>query len=53
MLSTAVLEKALESSLDSKEIKPINPKGNQYCVCTERADAEAEALVFRSSYANS
>jgi len=24
-----VLEKILESSLDSKEIKPINPKGNQ------------------------
>ena len=24
-----VLEKALESSLDSKEIKPVNPKGNQ------------------------
>ena len=26
---TLVLEKALESSLDSKEIKPVNPKGNQ------------------------
>ena len=25
----AVLEKTLESPLDSKEIKPINPKGNQ------------------------
>ena len=26
---TAVLEKTLESPLDSKEIKPANPKGNQ------------------------
>ena len=26
---TVVLEKTLESSLDSKEIKPFNPKGNQ------------------------
>ena len=25
-----VLEKTLESPLDSKEIKPVNPKGNQY-----------------------
>ena len=53
LFQSVVLGKTLESSLDSKEIKPINPKGNQYCVCTERADAEAEALVFRSSYANS
>ena len=29
MLSNCVLEKALESPLDSKEIKPVNPKGNQ------------------------
>ena len=29
MLLTVVLEKTLESSLDCKEIKPINPKGNQ------------------------
>ena len=27
--STVVLEKTLESPLDSKEIKPVNPKGNQ------------------------
>ena len=26
---TVVLEKTLESPLDSKEIKPVNPKGNQ------------------------
>ena len=30
MLSTVVLEKTLESPLDSKKIKPINPKGNQH-----------------------
>ena len=28
MLCTVVLEKALESPLDSKEIKPVSPKGN-------------------------
>ena len=27
-LLTVVLEKTLESPLDSKEIKPVNPKGN-------------------------
>ena len=26
---TVVLEKTLESPLDCKEIKPVNPKGNQ------------------------
>ena len=39
-----VLEKSLESPLDSKEIKPVNPKGNQPWIFTGRADAEAEAL---------
>ena len=29
MLSTVVLEKTLESLFDSKEIKPVNPKGDQ------------------------
>jgi len=29
MLSNCVLEKTLASPLDSKEIKPVNPKGNQ------------------------
>ena len=28
---TVVLEKTLESPLDCKEIKPVNPKGNQHC----------------------
>ena len=37
-----VLEKTLESPLDSKEIKSINHKANQPCVFIERIDAEAE-----------
>ena len=38
-----VLEKTLESPLDSKEIKPVNPKGNQPWIFTARTDAEVEA----------
>ena len=37
------LEKTLGSPLDCKEIKPVNPKGNQLCIFIGRADAEAEA----------
>ena len=40
---TVVLVKTLESSLDCKEIKPINPKGNQSWIFIGRTDAEAEA----------
>ena len=40
-----VLEKTLESPLNSKEIKPINPKGNQPWIFTEMTDPEAEAPV--------
>ena len=36
-----VLEKTLESPLDSKEIEPVNPKGNQPWVFTGRTDTEA------------
>ena len=43
---TVVLEKALESPLDSKEIKPVNPKGNQPWIFTGRTDAEAEASIL-------
>ena len=39
-----MLEKTLESPLGSKEIKQINPKGNQPWVLTERTDAEAPIL---------
>ena len=41
---TVVLEKALVSPLDCKEIKPVNPKGNQSWVFTGRTDAEAPIL---------
>ena len=37
----AVLEKTLESPLDYKEIKPVNPKGNQPWIFIGRTDAEA------------
>ena len=37
-----VLEKNLESPLDSKEIKPVSPKGNQPWIFIGRIDAEAE-----------
>ena len=36
----------LESPLDSKEIKPINPKGNQLCIYIGRIDAETETPVL-------
>ena len=39
---TVVLEKTLESPLDSNEIKPVNPKGNQSWIFIRRTDAEAE-----------
>ena len=48
-----MLEKTSESLLVSKEIKPANFKGDQPGIFTGRTDAEAEALVFWSSDANS
>ena len=41
-----VLEKPLESPLGCKEIKPVNPKGNQSWVFFGRIDAEAEVSEF-------
>ena len=41
-----LLEKTLESPLDCKEIKPVNPKGNQSWIFTVRTDAEAEARIL-------
>ena len=38
-----VLEKTLESALDCKEIKPVNPSGNQSWIFIGRTDAEVEA----------
>ena len=40
-----VLKKTLESPLDSKEIKSVNPKGNQSWILIGRTDAEAEAPI--------
>ena len=39
-----VLEKTLESLLDCKEIKPVNPKGNQPWILFGKTDAEALIL---------
>ena len=44
--STVVLEKILESPLDSKKIKLVNPKGNQPWILIGRTNAEAEAPVL-------
>ena len=41
-----MLEKTLESPLDSKEIQPVNPKGNQSWIFIGRTDAEAEAPIL-------
>ena len=41
-----VLEKTLESPLDCKETKPVNPKGNQSRIFIGRTDAEAETPIF-------
>ena len=41
---TAMLEKTLDSPLDSKEIKLVNPKGNQPWIFIGRTDAEAPIL---------
>ena len=41
-----MLEKTLESPLDWKKIKPVNPKGNQSWIFIRRTDAEAEAPVL-------
>ena len=43
---TVVLKKTLESPLDCKEIKPVNPEGNQSWIFIGRTDAEAETPVL-------
>ena len=45
---TVLLEKPLESPLDCKDVKPVNPKGNHSWIFTGRTDAEAEAPVLWS-----
>ena len=43
---TVALEKTLQSPLDCKEIKPVNPKGNQPWLFIGRTDVEAEAPIL-------
>ena len=43
---TVVLEKTLESPLDSKEIQPVHPKGDQSWVFIGRTDVEAETPIL-------
>ena len=43
---TVVLEKTLEGPLDSKEIQPVHPKGDQSWVFIGRTDAEAETPIL-------
>ena len=45
---TVVLEKTLESPLDCKEIKLVNPKGNQSWIFIGRTDVEAETPILWS-----
>ena len=41
-----MLEKTLESPIDCKEIRAVNPKGNQSWIFIERIDAKAEAPIL-------
>ena len=43
---TVVLKKTLESPLDIKDIKPVNPKGNQSWLFIGRTDAKTEVLIL-------
>ena len=43
---TVVLQKTLESPLDSKEIQPVNPKGNQSWIFIRRTDTEGETPIL-------
>ena len=43
---TVLLEKTLESPLDSKEIQPVNPKGNQSWIFIGRTDVKAETPII-------
>ena len=45
-LWTVVLEKTFVSPLDSKEVKPVNPKENQSWIFIRETDAEAEAPIL-------
>ena len=49
---TVVLEKTLEGPLDSKEIKPVHPKGNKSWIFIGNTDAEAETPILWPPDAN-
>ena len=53
MLSNFDAGEDLESPLDCKEIKPVNPKGNQPWIFIARSDVEAEAPILDPSDAKS
>ena len=46
MLLNQVLEKTLESPLNGKEIKPVNPKGNQSWIFIVRTDGKSETSIL-------
>ena len=46
MLSNCDVEKILESPLDSKEVKPVNPKWNQYWIFIGRTDTKTETPIL-------
>ena len=46
MLLSFGVVKTLENPLDCKEIKPVNPKGNQSCILTGSSNAKAEAPII-------
>ena len=41
-----MLKKTFESPLDSKEIKPVNPKGNQSWIFIEKTDTDTETPIL-------
>ena len=43
---TVLLKKTLKSPLESKEIKPVNPKGNQSWIIIGRTDVKTETLIL-------
>ena len=44
--SLTVLEKTLDSSLDSKEVQPVHPKGDQSWIFIGRTDADSESSIL-------
>ena len=50
---TVVLKKTLESPLDYKEIQPVHPKGDQFCVFIGRTNVEVETPILWPPDANS